>query len=572
MAVLTQAPPTPEEARRQALLASLVGQAAPQPAPLTSPPATPTPASAAASPFPQPPDTTGTSDPSTQPVPAKPMYQPTTAPAAPGTVPTKDQWLAANPMAPGTAPPTFTPETTRHALLRSLFSGMQEFGRPGQGFAANQAWNTEQQAKEEASRNWPLQRQANIDTGYQKALGEEKTVAETQAAELSARPDLKKMIDQAAANGDQERLNYLLDVMQRENGAQGVRYVVKKIIDPTSPGGYRTADFDAKSGKFYDPNTLGVIPNAQEFIPPPQGAQLPVEVGGQVGPKPTTNVYGKPGTPPKTYATTEEAIAAWAKDAQDVKGAPAIAAAQARGAAYNANRIYKGFLDTKQGNAPVSVSGGELLADQKRSEETGDPRRYIDGPEGVKALTKESVIEDIRGSGDQVHGDLQEMQKAGESFDPATLTTLAASLADPEGTVGKFLQVIPREKLTHAQRMYVIDVFQYREQAMNLRAVAGGSSAEDVRRAILLTLPGISPDTDWAESQINAVNAVLDRVERGIPTVKLKPEAHPSARGFQVPPDAPAAPKEDGHILKVDGKEYAVSKGGTWQQLPTPTR
>jgi hypothetical protein len=37
---------------------------------------------------------------------------------------------------------------------------------------------------------------------------------------------------------------------------------------------------------------------------------------------------------------------------------------------------------------------------------------------------------------------------------------------------------------------------------------------------------------------------------------------------FKVPEGAPAAPKEDGHKLKVNGQEAAISKGGKWVALP----
>lgn len=46
--------------------------------------------------------------------------------------------------------------------------------------------------------------------------------------------------------------------------------------------------------------------------------------------------------------------------------------------------------------------------------------------------------------------------------------------------------------------------------------------------------------------------------------------ARPSGQSsFSVPPGAPAAPKDDGHTLKMNGKPIAISKGGSWQALPS---
>lgn len=45
-------------------------------------------------------------------------------------------------------------------------------------------------------------------------------------------------------------------------------------------------------------------------------------------------------------------------------------------------------------------------------------------------------------------------------------------------------------------------------------------------------------------------------------------KAAPAAPAFKVPEGAPTAPAEDGHTLKMNGKDIAVSKGGAWVNLP----
>lgn len=60
------------------------------------------------------------------------------------------------------------------------------------------------------------------------------------------------------------------------------------------------------------------------------------------------------------------------------------------------------------------------------------------------------------------------------------------------------------------------------------------------------------------------VNYVQDKAMDPNPPSYGKPVAAKQAEKFQVPAGAPAAPKEDGHTLRMSGKDIAVSKGGQW--------
>jgi hypothetical protein len=53
----------------------------------------------------------------------------------------------------------------------------------------------------------------------------------------------------------------------------------------------------------------------------------------------------------------------------------------------------------------------------------------------------------------------------------------------------------------------------------------------------------------------------IDNTPEGPKTKELK-----STRGWKAPADAPPAPKQDGKVLKADGKVIAKSKGGQWVQ------
>jgi len=59
------------------------------------------------------------------------------------------------------------------------------------------------------------------------------------------------------------------------------------------------------------------------------------------------------------------------------------------------------------------------------------------------------------------------------------------------------------------------------------------------------------------------VNYVEDKAMDPNPPNYGKTAAKPAAK-FQAPAGAPPAPKEDGHTLRMNGKDVAVSKGGEW--------
>lgn len=240
--------------------------------------------------------------------------------------------------------------------------------------------------------------------------------------------------------------------------------------------------------------------------PTPQDAnKLAGEIEAQVGARPTTATWNG-----KKYPSVSAAQAAWGKQAEQIKNQEAAAGAEARGQAYGANRPVS-VIDTWNGNRPVTVSAREA---------EDNPERYATAGPAEKALPREALINDIRVSAQNVGKNLGVLDSGG--IDRAKLAT---SLADPNSTFQSYLQGIPRGELSDEQQEFVADLFNLREQAMALRTVLGaGQGSEDMRRAILDTLPSIASNSSLARKQLGNLQAVLNRVERGVPNVPLNSE------------------------------------------------
>jgi hypothetical protein len=204
------------------------------------------------------------------------------------------------------------------------------------------------------------------------------------------------------------------------------------------------------------------------------------------------------------------------------------------------------------GGQIVGVDGLELPQFMK-----DNPGSVIVGA-GVptQAMGKQALISDIRVSAENVGKNLDVLDRKGFNY-----AKLAAALADPNNTAEAYLQAIPRGSLDDKGQQFVSDLFNLREQAMAMRSVLGaGQGSEDIRRAILQTLPGISSGSKgFGKKQLDNLLGVLGRLEKGVPSVPMR-----GGNGFEVPKGAPEAPRQDGKFLKMNGQTVAKSKGGKW--------
>jgi len=208
-------------------------------------------------------------------------------------------------------------------------------------------------------------------------------------------------------------------------------------------------------------------------------------------------------------------------------------------------------LDTYNGNRPVRVSAGE---------QEDNPDRYINASAGAKALTGQTTIEDIKGA-------LDNLKKTTNVLDKGTVNraAIAAVLADPHSTAANFAQSEVAQHLSPEEQDYVIANLTAREVVPGIRTLLGTGQATDARVNLMLsTLPGArTPNSKMANKQIDSTLATLERVRPAIP--KVNPEHNPNgAKEFKAPEGAPAAPKEDGKVLKMNGNVVAKSKGSQW--------
>jgi hypothetical protein len=251
---------------------------------------------------------------------------------------------------------------------------------------------------------------------------------------------------------------------------------------------------------------------------PSDTTKLSPDVEAQIGPQPNRKSFQPGPEGDKVFAAQNKS---WGVAAEKIINEKAAAAGQSRGAAYGRNRPVQ-VLDTFNGNRPVTVSAGDA---------EDNPQRYVTQSGGEKALPKEALIGDIRTSAQNVKKNLDVLNAKG--FDRATL---AAALANPDSTAGAFIQALPRGALDDRAQQFVTDLFNLREQAMAMRSVLGmGAGSEDMRRAIIQTLPGVAtPGDKFGAKQIDNLLAVLDRLEKGVPNVPMTDRSSKPAGGSKI--------------------------------------
>jgi hypothetical protein len=187
--------------------------------------------------------------------------------------------------------------------------------------------------------------------------------------------------------------------------------------------------------------------------------------------------------------------------------------AGARGEAYVGARMYS-MIDTQTGQ-PKMVSGKVLNGDSSG--------RYA--PTGVaeKAMTKTALIEDIRGNLSNTRQSLSNV----EGFDEKSRLQIykAMNSADPSSALSNLVSGKFGKSLTDNQQQYLVDMSLLTENAMAMRSVLGaGQGSDDMRKAIKATIPSAGTfSKSYANKQLNSFESVLNRLERGVPNVPIRP-------------------------------------------------
>jgi hypothetical protein len=204
---------------------------------------------------------------------------------------------------------------------------------------------------------------------------------------------------------------------------------------------------------------------------------------------------------------------------------------ETRGASYGESKIGS-FIDTKDPNKGLKTM---TIADFNKANKE-EPGRYLERGAGMAAMGPETMIEDMRGIANITKDTIKNLQTP---FTAAQRLKLAYVLKDPNpnGAWENFFGSSVATQLTPDQQDYVVALRQLHEQAFTLRSLLKvGQGNEMVQRAILATLPGVlTPDKTMATKQLDAFVGTLDRVQRGIPKVKLRETGTPGETPQSVP-------------------------------------
>jgi hypothetical protein len=172
-------------------------------------------------------------------------------------------------------------------------------------------------------------------------------------------------------------------------------------------------------------------------------------------------------------------------------------------------------IDSQDNNRPKFVTGKILKQDSEG--------RYTPIAGTEKALTRTALIEDIRGAMDNTRKAVVGMKS---DFTGQVRAQLALALRDrdPRSAMSTFMGSTWMNSLSPDQQDYVVALNQLIEMSMAMRSVLGaGQGSEDLRMAIQRTIPSfLTPNKQYAMKQIDAFEAQINRLSRGIPKVKLR--------------------------------------------------
>ena len=192
------------------------------------------------------------------------------------------------------------------------------------------------------------------------------------------------------------------------------------------------------------------------------------------------------------------------------------------------------MIDTAQGNLPVMKTWEDIKRDNAEQ-----PGRFLPAGPTIPALNKTALIEDIRGAIENTRTALTGL-KTDFTAAQAAQISLVMKQRDPRSAMSQFLGSQIGQTLQPEQQDYLVALAQLHENAMAMRSVLGaGQGSDELRAAILRTLPSAStPNRQYAGKQLDAFEAQINRLTRGVPTVPLRPQA---PVGGAAPPSGDAA-------------------------------
>lgn len=173
--------------------------------------------------------------------------------------------------------------------------------------------------------------------------------------------------------------------------------------------------------------------------------------------------------------------------------------------------------------------------------------------QGATAMSKQALFSDLHYNIDTARKAIQALP----DMDVGTRAALSYALrgTDPHSAIQTFLTGSVGTQLSPQQQEAVQSLALLAENAMTLRSVGGmGAGSDELRSAILATIPsGKTPSKDYAMGQLNKFEAVVRRLEGGVPKVGTLGQSNTSA-------DSRVPPK--GHMIQLGNKNYSYKGAG----------
>jgi len=170
---------------------------------------------------------------------------------------------------------------------------------------------------------------------------------------------------------------------------------------------------------------------------------------------------------------------------------------------------------------------------------------YAPAGAGASAMGKDAVFNDLHYNIDTARKAISGL----ESMDAGTRAALSYALrhTDPSSALTTFLTGSIGQAMNPQQQEAVQAMALLAENAMTLRGVSGmGQGSDEMRQAILATIPsGKSPTKGYALGQLDKFEAVVKRLEKGVPGMG----------------QAGGAPPSGGNSYADGGKTYNIPPG-----------
>jgi hypothetical protein len=168
---------------------------------------------------------------------------------------------------------------------------------------------------------------------------------------------------------------------------------------------------------------------------------------------------------------------------------------------------------------------------------------------------------------------LRESSKAIDKLGAFQKTLIQAALRGGPDDMSTRLAV---SQMSPEAKQFYQDVTSLREAALALpKQTTGGARVSEVQaHALWSTIPGSAGDHNFRDSQLRKFDENTERLWRKVPAIEgnKRERAFDENEGgnWKAPEGAPAAPQQDGKVLKdASGNIVARSKGGQWRNPNT---